>query len=148
MDNIETAIDRGIRSQDQMDEVEDYIDDYVAQSVVAAAKFEALIDLEDDIVPYGDRGMFTNFVGGVCKGVFNAAKNGVVSSGQMVRSGWRLFSGSHTMREMLSAPDSGIPLVSNWAQDVQRSAQRRNDYIAFEIESGDTNEGNVPYDEL
>ncbi len=148
MDDIESAIDRGVRSQDQMDEVEDYIDDYVAQSVVAAAKFEALIDLEDDIVPYGDRGMFTNFVGGVCKGVFNAAKNGVVSSGQMVRSGWRLFSGSHTMREVLSAPDSGIPLVSNWAQDLQRSNQRRNDYIAFEIESGDTNEGNVPYDEL
>jgi len=148
MDDIEAAIGRGVRSQEQMDEVAAYVDDYVAQSQVAAAKFEALLDLEEQIVPYGDRGMFTDLVGGVCRGVYNTGKNMVVSSGQMVRTGWRVMSGSHGLREALSAPDSGIPLVSGWAQDLQRTTQRRNQYISQQIAAGDTHDGSVPYDQL
>jgi len=148
MDDIEATINRGVRTQDQMDEVAAFVDEYVAQSEIAAAKFDALLNLEDQIVPYGDRGAFTNLVSGVCKGVYNVAKNTIVSSGQMVRTGWRLFSGSHTLFEALGAPDSGIPLVSGWAQDLQRTAQRRNEYIAQQIANGDSQEGNIPYDQI
>ena len=148
MANISAAIDRGPRDQEQMDVVAGYVDDYVAQSAVAAANFDALLLLEDQIVPYGDRGAFTNLVSGVCRGVYNTGKNMVVSSGQMVRTGWRVMSGSHTMREALGAPDSGIPLVSGWAQDLQRTTQRRNDYISQSIAAGDSQDGSIPYDQI
>ncbi len=92
--------------------------------------------------------MFTDLVGGVCRGVYNAGKNVVVSSGQMVRTGWRLMSGSHTFREAVGAPDSGIPLVSGWAQDLERTANRRNEAIAQSIASGDSQEGWIPYDQI
>jgi len=144
MEAIEATIDRGIRSQEQMDEVAAYVEQYVAKSEQVAGQFDDMIEMEERIVPYGDRGMFTDVVGGVCKGVYNAAKGAVVSSGQMVRTGWRVMSGSHGLREALSAPDSGIPLVSGWAQDLQRTAQRRNQYIAQEIANGDYHAGWIP----
>ncbi|MBC8367321.1 PKD domain-containing protein [bacterium] len=148
MEQIEDAIERGVRSQDQMDEVAAYVDNYVARSEQAAQKLDDLIALEDQIVPYGDRGMFTDLVGGVCKGIYNTGKNMVVSSGQMVRTGWRVVSGSHGLREALSAPDSGIPLVSGWAQDLERTTNRRNDHIAERIAAGDSQEGWIPYDQI
>jgi uncharacterized protein YfaP (DUF2135 family) len=148
MEQIDGAIRNGVRSQAQMDEVAGYVDNYVARSEQAAQRMDDLIALEDDIVAYGDRGMFTDLVGGVCKGIYNTGKNVVVSSGQMVRTGWRLMSGSHGLREALGATDSGIPLVSGWAQDLERTANRRNNHIAERIAAGDSQEGWIPYDQI
>ncbi len=148
LEQIETAIGRGDRTPELMTEVAGYVDNYVARSEQAAQRMDDLIALEDDIVAYGDRGMFTDLVGGVCKGIYNTGKNMVVSSGQMVRTGWRLMSGSHGLREALGAPDSGIPLVSGWAQDLERTANRRNNHIADSIASGDSQEGWIPYDQI
>ena len=126
------------------------VDSYVAQTVVVAGKMDALIEFEDAIVAYGnnDKGMFTDTVGAVAKGLFNTVKKVVVSSGQMVRTGWRVVSGSHTLRQALSAPDSGIPIVSDAARRLQEHNAARDVAIVESIESSNSQDGFVPLGQL
>ncbi len=47
MDQIDTAIRNGVRSQEQMDEIAAYVDQYVARSEAAGQRFDDLIALEE-----------------------------------------------------------------------------------------------------
>ncbi len=126
------------------------VDSYVAQTLVVAEKMDALMEFEDAIVAHGseDKGMFTDAVGSVAKGLFNTVKKAVVSSGQMVRTGWRVLSGSHSLREALSAPDSGIPIVSDTAKRLQEHNAARDQAIVRSIEASDDQEGFIPLGQL
>lgn len=136
-------------TKDLNDDVEDLVNQYLAKSEETAALFDELIALENQIQPYGaDKGMFTDAAKAVVVGVYNTAKGAVVSSGRMVRTGWRVLSGQKSLREALSAPDSGIPIVSQFAQRLQEHNAARDRSIVQSIQNGDSQEGNVPLDEL
>jgi len=126
------------------------VNDYVQKTVVVGAKMDALIALEDDIHAYGSagKGMFTDAAGSVAKGLFTVVKKTVVSSGQMVRTSWRVLSGSHSLREALSASDSGIPIVSDFAKRLEEHNAARDERIIDAINRGDSQEGYVPIGEL
>jgi len=126
------------------------VDSYVAQTEVVAAKMDVLIALEDDIHAYGspEKGMFTNAVSAVAKGLYNTVAKAVISSGQMVRTSWRVLSGSYTLREALRAPDSGIPIVSDMAKRLQEHNATRDQAIIDAIQRGDDEEGFVPISQL
>lgn len=152
LNDIFAQIEAGLDGSKAMSDAEitGLVDQYVAACNTAAQRFDQLIALEDAIQPYGAPGknMFTDAVKGVVKGVYNTGKNAVVSSGQMVRTGWRVLSGSHSLRQALSAPDSGIPIVSNFAQRLQEHNAARDGHIIAAIESGDSQEGYVPLGDL
>jgi PKD domain len=135
-----------------MDEsaITNLVNAYVTQTTVVAKKMDTLIAFEDAIVSYGggNKGMFTNAVGDVAKGLFMVVKKTVVSSGQMVRSGWRVLSGSHTLREALKASDSGIPLLSDAAKRLEEHNAARDRSIIDAIQRNDVQEGHVPIAEL
>jgi len=137
--------------KDAVAEIDALVDTYVAQSNAIAAKLDKLIQAENAIVEYGDsKGLLTS----LAKGVYNKAKDAVVSSGQMVRSGWRVMSGRQSLRQVLNDPNSGIPIVSNFAATVQKRNTARDALIRDAILNWnpttspvDTNDL-VPYDQL
>lgn len=160
LQNIENTFYNS-RGRDVNDEISDYVDTFVEQSNAAGEGFQDLLDLENQIVTYGDdreddrgdyrgddRGMFTDTAGAICKGIYNAGKGAVVSSGQMVRSGWRVLSGSHSIREAIMAPDSGIPIVSDFAQTMHNHMVQRDASIRNAILANDTHEGNLDINQL
>ncbi len=129
--------------------ITDLVNSYVLKTVAAASKMDDMLQLENQIHAYGQsKGMFTNAVTSVAKGVFNTVKKVVVSSGQMVRTSWRVLSGSYTLRDALKAPDSGIPIVSDFAKRLQEHNATRDQAIIDAIERNDTEEGNVPISQL
>lgn len=146
-DQIEGAFDAKTPDNAQISTL---VENYVQKTVVVGAKMDALIALEDDIHAYGSagKGMFTDTAGAVAKGLFNVVKKTVVSSGQMVRTGWRVLSGSHSLREAVSASDSGIPIVSDFAKRLEEHNAARDQRIIEAINTGDTQEGLVPIDDL
>ncbi|MCP4544942.1 MAG: DUF2135 domain-containing protein [bacterium] len=149
MDAIENAIALLGSDRSDNDDIAAMVEQYLADSQAAAAKFDDLIDLEDSIHGYGnDRGIFTDTASAVARGLLSAAKKTVVSSGQMVRTSWRVLSGSHSLRQALSATDSGIPIVSDMAKRLQEHNTQRDDAIVAAILAGDTQEGYVPIGEL
>lgn len=137
--------------KDAVAEIDALVNTYVAQSNAIATKLERLIQAENAIVEYGDsKGLLTS----IAKGVYTKAKDTVVSSGQMVRSGWRVLSGRQTLRQVLNDPNSGIPIVSNFAATVQKRNTARDTFVRDAILNWnpttspvDTN-NLVPYDQL
>ncbi len=135
MDQITQKINAlGSKSnRDANSDISALFDTYVTQSEQTAAYFDDLIALEDAIIPYGDQGK--NIFGSIARGVYNIAKNKVVQTGQQARSCWRLVSGQKSLREVLVAPDSGIPFLSDIAQRLQNynagcDATIRNEILA------------------
>jgi len=112
--------------KDAIAEIDALVDNYVAQSDAIAQHFEQLIQVENAIVEYGgNKGLLTS----IAKGVYSKAKDTVVSGGRMVRSGWRVMSGRQSLRQVLNDPESGIPIVSNFAATVQRRNTARDALI-------------------
>lgn len=98
------------------------VDEYYNQCNVISDHFAVLARAEDSIVPYGEsKGLLSN----VAKGIYNKAKDTVVSGGRMVRSGWRVLSGKQSIRQVLNDPESGIPLLSGWAETIQKRNNAR-----------------------
>ena len=135
------------RGRNEIAEINALVENYVNQSNAAGETFEQMILLENNIVPYGDvgnKGLFTS----VCKGIYNKAKDTVVSGGRMVRSGWRVLSGSHSLRQVLRDPESGIPVVSHFAEKVARHNSERDACIRQSIMENNDQEGYIPLDRL
>jgi len=132
--------------KDGYTEIEDLMNLYVNQSEQSATQFDKLITLENAIVPYGyqDKGIFTS----IAKGIYTKAKNTVVSSGQMVRSSWRVLSGQQTIRQVVNDPNSGIPFLSGIAEKLQQENAARDAAIREEILANNSEEGMIPIDEL
>jgi uncharacterized protein YfaP (DUF2135 family) len=163
MDQIETTFDEQKLSKVDgfNDQITAYVDQYVAETIISGAAFDGLIARENAIYAYGAQeaafapadatgveNMFTDVAGAVVKGVFNVGKKIVVDSGRMVRTSWRILSGSHTLRDALRSPDSGIPIVSDMAKRLKEHNAARDRRIIESIESGDSQEGWVPISEL
>ncbi|MCK9610269.1 MAG: PKD domain-containing protein [Candidatus Cloacimonas sp.] len=139
------------KSRDAFTQIDAMVEDYVSQSNAIAGKFDVLVQAENAIVPYGGS---KNLLTDIAKGVYNKAKDTVVSGGKMVRSGWRVLSGKQSMRQVLNDPDSGIPLISGWAATIQKRNSARDAEIRNMIENwnpvtspADCN-NTIPYDDL
>lgn len=133
------------KSRDAIGEIDALVDDYIQKSAAAASYFVVMRDLEDNIRPYGDdKGLF----GDIARGVYSKASDAVISSGRMVRSGWRVLSGSQSLRQMLNDPESGIPIVSSFATTLQKHNADRDAAIRQSILNGDSQEGWVPINSL
>ncbi len=137
--------------KDAIAEIDALVDTYVAQSDAIAEHFDVLIAAENAIVEYGgSKGLLTS----IAKGVYSKAKDAVVSSGRMVRSGWRVLSGRQSLRQVLVDPESGIPIVSNFAATVQKRNTARDNLIREAILNWDPITSPVdthdllPYDQL
>jgi uncharacterized protein YfaP (DUF2135 family) len=145
-DSIAAALGDKSASEEDIDEL---VDQFVAQSEAAAANYDAMIALEDAIMPnQGNKGMFTNAAKAVVVGIYNTGKNVVVSAGQQVRTGWRVLSGKQTIREALRDPDSGIPIISGMAKRLKEHNDQRDNAIVNSITTGDSQEGWVPINDL
>jgi len=132
--------------KDSIAEIDALVNTYITQSNQAAALFDELIALENAIKPYGvqNKGIFSN----ICSGIYNKAKDTVVSSGRMVRSGWRVLSGRQTIRQVLNDPESGIPIVSNFAATIQKHNADRDQSIRQSILNNNGQDGMIPLDQL
>ena len=154
MNNIQNAIlNLGNKSkkQDPFTEIDGMVDDYYNQCNVIADHFSVLVQAEDAIVPYGEsKGLLSS----VAKGIYNKAKDTVVSGGRMVRSGWRVLSGKKSIRQVLNDPESGIPLLSGWAETIQKRNNARDAKIREMILNWNPNTSpedcnyTIPYDDL
>jgi len=139
------------KSRDAFTQIDAMGADNVSQSNAIAGKFDVLVQAENAIVPYGES---KNLLTDIAKGVYNKAKDTVVSGGKMVRSGWRVLSGKQSMRQVLNDPDSGIPLISGWAATIQKRNSARDAKIRDMIEhwnpvtSPEDCNYTIPYDDL
>jgi len=139
------------KSRDAFTQIDAMVEDYVSQSNAIAGKFDVLVQAENAIVPYGGS---KNLLTDIAKGVYNKAKDTVVSGGKMVRSGWRVMSGKQSIRQVLNDPDSGIPLISGWAATIQKRNSARDAEIRNMIEnwnpvtSPEDCNHTIPYDDL
>jgi uncharacterized protein YfaP (DUF2135 family) len=136
--------------RDSYEEVMALLDDLDAQSEVVAGRFDELLELEDNITAYGgqSRNMFTNAAKAVVVGTYNAAKSTVVNTAKMARTTFRVFTGQQSIVETYNDPDSGIPLVSDWAANAQEHLAQTDQAIYNEIASGDDNEGLIDIDSI
>jgi hypothetical protein len=127
-------------------EIDALVENYITQSEACAAQFDAMIRLEGAIIPYGsqNKGLFTS----LCKGIYTKAKDTVVGSAHLVRSGWRVMSGSKSLRQVLRDPNSGIPIVSNFAEKMQQSNSARDAALREAILANNSHEGQVPIEDL
>ena len=139
------------KSRDAFTQIDAMVEDYVSQSNAIAGKFDVLVQAENAIVPYGGS---KNLLTDIAKGVYNKAKDTVVSGGKMVRSGWRVMSGKQSIRQVLNDPNSGIPLISGWAATIQKRNSARDAKIRDMIEqwnpvtSPEDCNYTIPYDDL
>nr|MDK2851056.1 hypothetical protein [Candidatus Cloacimonadota bacterium] len=133
------------KSKNAIEEIDALVNGYIAQSNEAAEFFDDMESLEDNIRPYGDD---KNIFGDIAKGIYNKASDAVISSGRMVRSGWRVLSGRQSLRQVLNDPESGIPIVSNFAADLQRHNAERDAAIRQAILENDSQDGWVPINSL
>jgi len=151
-DSTMSLINQGITAlgsksgRDAISDINGLVETYVAQSEQSATYFNNLITTENAIIPYGDQGK--NIFGDIAKGVYNKAKDTVVSSGRMVRSGWRVLSGSKSLRQVLNDPESGIPIVSNFAEKIQKHNADRDAAIRTQILANNSQDGAIPLDQL
>jgi len=147
MNSIEQAIMNLGNSKDPNPyaELDALVNTYIQQSDAAADYFIAMRDLENNIVPYGDD---KGLLGDIARGIYNKSADAVISSGRMVRSGYRVLSGKQSLRQVLNDPESGIPIVSSFAADLQRHNANRDAAIRYSILQNDTQEGNVPIPDL
>lgn len=133
------------KSKDAIEEIDALVNDYIAQSNEAAEFFTEMKNLEDNIRPYGDD---KNIFGDIARGIYNKASGAVISSGRMVRSGWRVLSGKQSLRQVLNDPESGIPIVSDFAADLQHHNAERDAAIRQAILDNDSQDGWVPINSL
>jgi uncharacterized protein YfaP (DUF2135 family) len=133
------------KSEDPFAELDALVNTYTQQSDAAAAYFIAMRDLEDNIVPYGDD---KGLLGDIARGIYNKSADAVISSGRMVRSGFRVLTGKQSLRQVLNDPESGIPIVSSFAADLHRHNADRDAAIRYTILQNDSQEGNVPISDL
>jgi len=139
------------KSRDAFTQIDAIVEDYISQSNAIAGKFDVLVQAESAIVPYGGS---KNLLTDIAKGVYNKAKDTVVSGGKMVRSGWRVMSGKQSIRQVLNDPDSGIPIISGFAAAVQernssRDAKIREMILHWNPVTSPTDCSNtIPYDDL
>ncbi|MDD4310657.1 MAG: PKD domain-containing protein, partial [Candidatus Cloacimonetes bacterium] len=137
--------------KDAIEEIDALVETYAAQSDAIASQFELLIQAENAIIPYGSE---KGFLGSLAKGIYSKAKDTVVSSGRMVRSGWRVLSGKQTISQVVHDPNSGIPIVSGWAETIQKRNSARDTLIKEAILSWNPitspadHAWGIPYDEL
>lgn len=147
MSSITSQIN-GLNSRSGRDAISDIgtlVNQYVTKSEEAAADFQVLINAENAIIPYGSsKGILSS----LAKGIYNKAKDTVVSSGRMVRSGWRVLSGSKSLRQVLNDPESGIPIVSTFAERIQKHNADRDASIRTSILENNTQEGMIPLGDL
>lgn len=136
----------GARSdRDAIADISALVELYASKSDESAANLQVLVDAENAIVPYGSsKGLLSS----LAKGIFNKAKDTVVSSGRMVRSGWRVLSGSQSLRQVLNDPQSGIPIVSNFAEKIQKHNADRDASIRTSILENNSQDGMIPLDQL
>lgn len=138
--NLETT-----KGKDGWAELDALVETYVAQSDAIASKFDVLIQAENAIVEYGDsKGLLSS----LAKGIYNKAKDTVVSGGRMVRSGYRVFRGTQSLRQVLNDPNSGIPIVSSFAETVQKRNTARDALIRQAILTWDPITSPVDYNDL
>jgi uncharacterized protein YfaP (DUF2135 family) len=133
------------KSKNAIEEIDALVNGYIAQSNEAAGFFDEMRRLEDNIRPYGDD---KNIFGDIARGVYNKASGAVISSGRMVRSGWRVLSGRQSLRQVLNDPESGIPIVSSFAADLQRHNAQRDAAIRQAILENNSQDGWVPISSL
>ncbi|MEF3694500.1 MAG: hypothetical protein V3576_04040, partial [Candidatus Cloacimonadota bacterium] len=135
----------GGRNRDVWNELDVLVDTYIAQSEASAQDFEQMIQAENAIVPYGeDKGILSSVAGGI----YSVAKSTVVSGGRMVRSGYRVLSGKQSLRQVLNDPESGIPIVSSFAETVAQHNADRDASIRQAILENNDMDGNVPLDQF
>ncbi len=147
MNEIEASIanlsTRGDR--DAFSDIDALVNTYVGQCDAAAAGFDTMLQAENAIVPYGQsKGILSS----IAKGIYNTAKDGVVSSASMVRGGWRVLSGQQSLGQVLRDPETRIPIFSNFAAVVQRRNSARDALIRQAILANDNHEDEVPISEL
>ncbi|KAF5029318.1 hypothetical protein DSECCO2_649820 [anaerobic digester metagenome] len=65
-----------------------------------------------------------------------------------MRSGFRVLTGKQSLRQVLNDPESGIPIVSSFAADLQQHNAARDAAIRQSILDGDSQEGYVPISDL
>ena len=133
------------KQEDPFAEWESLVNTYYQQCNDASDYFISMRNLEDNIVPYGDD---KGLLGDIARGVYNKAADAVVSSGRMVRSGFRVLTGKQSLRQVLNDPESGIPIVSSFAADLQQHNAARDAAIRQSILDGDSQEGYVPISDL
>ena len=133
------------KSKDAIDEIDALVNGYVSQSNEAATFFAEMRNLEDNIRPYGDD---KNIFGDIARGVYNKASDAVISSGRMVRSGWRVLSGRQSLTQVLNDPESGIPIVSSFAAELHRHNADRDAVIRQAILDNNSQDGWVPISSL
>lgn len=143
--------DESMTNRASYDDVLTLMDQLDTQAEVISARFDDLLDLEDNIVAYGgdSRNMFTDTAKAIVVGTYNAAKNTVVSTAQMTRTTFRVFTGQQSLRDAIADPDSGIPLVSGWAANAREHLALTDQAIYQEILNGDNHEdlidiGSIP----
>lgn len=131
--------------KDAISDIGALVDQYVAKSEDAADDFQVLLNAENAIVPYGgSKGILSS----IAKGIYTKAKDTVVSSGRMVRSGWRVLSGSKSLRQVLNDPESGIPIVSTFAERMQKHNADRDASIRTSILENNSQGGMIPLGDL
>ena len=129
------------KSRNAIEEIDALVNVYMQQSSTASNYFIEMRNLEDNIRPYGDeKGLFSD----VARGIYNKAGDVVISSGRMVRSGWRVLSGSQSLRQTLNDPESGIPIVSNFAATLQKHNSDRDASIRQSILENNSQDGFIP----
>lgn len=135
--------DENMKNRDSFDDIMALMDELDIQSQIISERFNDLLDLEDNITAYGTnpRNMFTDAAKAIVVGTYNAAKKTVVSTAQMTRTTFRVFTGQQTLRQALADPDSGIPLISSWAANAREHLALTDQAIYNEILIGDDHEG-------
>jgi len=131
--------------KDAISEIENFADTYVTKSEQAGEYFETLASAENAIVPYGDD---KGILGSIAKGIYNKAADTVVGAGHLVRSGVRVLTGRKSLRQVLNDPESGIPIVSSFAETMQKHNADRDLSIRTSILENNSQEGMIPLDQL
>ena len=154
MNNIQSAIlnlGSKKKNRDVFTDIGALVEAYNSQSNAIAGQFEVLVQAENAIIPYGEsKGLLSS----IAKGVYNKAKGAVESGGKMVYSGWNVLSGKKSIRQVLNDPNSGIPLISSWAETIQERNSARDAKIRYMIEhwnpvtSPEDCNYTIPYDDL
>lgn len=135
----------GGKGRDAWTEIDALVNTYIAQSEASAEDFDQLIQAENAIIPYGeDKGILSSIAGGI----YGVAKSTVVSSGRMVRSGYRVLSGKKSLRQVLNDPESGIPIVSSFAETIAQHNADRDASIRQAILENNNMDGFVPLDQF
>jgi len=139
------------KGKDTFSELETLYENYASQCDAISEKFDAMARAENAIIPYGgNKGLLSS----LAKGIYNKAADTVVSSGRMVRSGFRVLTGRQTIRQVVNDPNSGIPLLSGWADTIQKRNTARDAKITEMIRNWNPTtspvdcNNTIPYDDL